>query len=404
MPVNSVRALNRSRVLNALLDAEAGMRTELAGRLELSAMAITRIVRELAEAGLVEEADHRVRAEPGRRPAELAIDPGGAYVLGFELHAYQRSAVITDLARRVVRRRTIEFTAPTDGARSLAELADAARREIRLSGIDPARLLGAGVATMGVVDRQRGWMVDPSYLGWQPIEAAAVLREQLGMPVVIDRIANALLAAEARHSTDWPRDALLVNVGFVLAAAILVDGVLARGGSELAGQIGHLETGDRERLCQCGKRGCLNVVASGWAALADLGEADDQALSAEALQSHRRQLADLLRREAEADATASAALRRVGQNLGRAIRGLRTALDPTRILLSGPVGRAGSFIEGVRDGVGEAAAALVGPCNRPVDEAAALLAFDEFIRSPGMDFERLRRARRREAVATPSVG
>lgn len=371
------------------------MRTELAGRLDLSAMAVTRIVRELADAGLVEEADRKVRSEPGRRPAELAVDPAGAYVLGFELHAYQRSVVILDLARRVVRRRPIEFTAPTDGVSSLANMATAARREIRALSIDPARLLGAGVATMGVVDRERGTLPDPSYLGWQPTDAAAILQERLGVPVVVDRIANALLAAEARHSTGGLRDAVLVNVGFVLAAALLVGGVLARGSNTIAGQIGHLATGDSERVCHCGKKGCLNVIASGWAALADLDELQAPVLSAEALQSHRAPLAGLLRRAEAGEAAAGAALERAGGYLGRALRGLRTALDPSVILLSGPVGRAGSFVDGVRQGIGRDAADAVHRCMRPVDEAAALMAFDAFIRNPGMDFERLRNAARR---------
>jgi predicted NBD/HSP70 family sugar kinase len=389
MPVNSVRPLNRSRVLNALIDGAAGRRTELADRLELSAMAVTRIVRELAEAGLVEELDGKVRAEPGRRPVELAIDPAGAYVLGFELHAYQRSVAIMDLARRVIRRRAIELTAPADGAASLAEMAAAARHEIRASGIDPQRLLGAGVAAIGIAGRERGTLVDPSSLGWQPIAAAALLQEQVGVPVVIDRTANAMLAAEASQPGAGLRDALLFNVGFVLSAAFLVDGALARGDKGLAGQIGHLETAGSERLCDCGRRGCLNVIASGWAALADLGELDDPVLSAAALRSQRAPLAELLRRESEGDAAACAALARVGRNLGPAVRALRTTLDPARILISGPVGRAASYVDGVRQGVGDDA---VQRCERQVDEAAALMAFDAFIRPPTMDFERLRRA------------
>jgi predicted NBD/HSP70 family sugar kinase len=351
-------------------------------------------VRELAEAGLVEEMDRRVRSEPGRRPAELAIDPGGAYVIGFELHAYQRSVVIIDLARRVVARQAIEFAAPSDGPKCLLQMAEAAGRTVTAAGIDPLRVLGAGVSALGVVDRGRGILVDPSYLGWQSIEAAALLGDALGLPVVVDRIANALLAAEAQNGAGGLRDALLVNVGFVLAAAVLVGGVVARGASSLAGQIGHIATAEGTRLCHCGRRGCLNVVASGWAALADLGEVDGTALSAAALQAHRAELAALLRREAAGETTARGAFEHVGRRLGAALRNLRTALDPTCILLSGPVGRSASFITGVQAGIGDAAG-LVRRCEWAVDQAGAVMAFDAFIRPPSMDFERLRAASRR---------
>jgi predicted NBD/HSP70 family sugar kinase len=333
-----------------------------------------------------------VRPEPGRRPAELTINPTGAYVLGFELHAYQVSFVLMDLARRVVRRRPIDFTAPTDGAQSLAEMAAAAQCEIRASGINAERLLGAGLTAIGVVDRERGALVDPSYLGWPPIEAAALLREHLGVPVVVDRTANGILAAEAGHSPKGRRNVLLVNVAILLSAALMVEGVLARGGNALAGQIGHVETVDNERICLCGKRGCLNVTASGWAALADLDELGDPTLSVAALRSHGAPLTDLLRREAAGDTTVGAALERVGRNLGRAIRPLRTALDPSHILVSGPVGRTASYLKGVQDGIGEDGADAVQRCERLIDEAAALMAFDAFIRPPTMDFARLSNA------------
>jgi predicted NBD/HSP70 family sugar kinase len=395
MPVNSTRALNRSHVLNALADGEAGMRTKLADRVGLSAMAVTRIVRELIEAGLVEEADAKVRPEPGRRPVELAINPTGAYVLGFELHAYQVSVVVMDLARQVVRRRSIELTAPTDGPQSLAEMAATAKREIRASGIVAERLVGAGLTAIGVVDRERGTLVDPSYLGWQPIEAAALLRDCLDVPVVVDRTANALLAAEARHSTKWLQNALLVNVAILLSAALLVEGNLARGGNALAGQMGHIETTASARICLCGRRGCLNVTASGWAALADLDELDDPILSTAALRTYAAPLTDLLHREAGGDRAACAALERAGRNLGRAIRPLRTVLDPTHILLSGPVGRTASYLNGVQDGIGEDGADAVQSRERLIDEAAALMAFDAFIRTPSMDFARLSNASRR---------
>src|SRR6185437_6065009 len=123
MPINPLRATNRSRVLTALLDAEAGMRTELAEHLGLSAMAVTRIVRELADAGLVHEAEPKPRPEPGRRPAELAIDPAGAYLLGFELHAYQCSVALVDLAGSLVRRELVVLSKPADSKRCLIEMA-----------------------------------------------------------------------------------------------------------------------------------------------------------------------------------------------------------------------------------------------------------------------------------------
>lgn len=391
MTVHPLRALNRSRVLNALIDLEYGLRPVLAQRLGLSLMAVTRITRELADVGLVVEGGKNVRSEPGRRPTELAIDPSGAYVLGFEVHAFRQSLVLMDLSRRVTARKLLHLSSPTNGPVSLSEFTDQAKSVIRSAGIDPQRVMGAGVAVTGVVDRDRGSLIDAPYLGWSSLAIASMLQARLDMPVVVDRIANALLSAES-NAPPLLRNALLFNIGFAMSAAFLVDGGIAHGSRLMAGQVGHMASDDNSRTCSCGQQGCLNATASGWAALSYLGDVDDHVLSAEEFQRDRPKLADLLRREDHGEPAACQALRQVGQTLGRTIRQLQIALDPTRIFLSGPVGRAASFVEGARQGVGDALAALVIRCDRKVDEAAALMALDEFVRSPRLDFERLRKA------------
>ena len=141
------------------------------------------------------------------------------------------------------------------------------------------------------------------------------------------------------------------------------------------------------------RKNSLNSAASGWATLSALGEIEDEVASAEAFQRHRGKLADLLGRERQGAPAACDAMRRVGEVLGRAIRRLTIALDPARMFLSGPVGRAASFVEGVRRGVGPDFAELVVACERQVADAAALMALEEFVRSPQMDFDRLRKGR-----------
>src|SRR6202035_654310 len=105
----------------------------------LSLMAVMRITKELTEFGLIEEGAKKARPEPGRPPTELTINPAGAYVLGFEVHAFQQSMALMDLSRRVIRSRVLQLSAPTDGPRSIAEFAQQAKREIRAARIDPLR-------------------------------------------------------------------------------------------------------------------------------------------------------------------------------------------------------------------------------------------------------------------------
>jgi predicted NBD/HSP70 family sugar kinase len=393
-----IRAVNRARVLSALIGADTGFRPEIAQNLGLSLMSVTRIVRELKGVGLVREGPLARRSEPGRPARELSINPSAAYVLGFELHAFRQSMGVMDRLGRVVREVAFTLSAPTDGPLSLREIAEQTRAEIRAANIQTLRVMGAVVAMTGVVDREGGIVADAPYLGWSSLDVASTLRDLLDIPIIVDRIASILLAAEARKAPRV-RDAFLVNVGFAMSAAFLVNGVIAYGDTLMAGQIGHLPSDDGKRICSCGQRGCLNMTASGWSALADLGWLDDLVQSAAEFQRYRPMLTQLLGLEKRGDAAAGAALRNAGRTLGRTVRSLQIALDPARIYLSGPVGLAPSYVEGVRQGIGSERAMLVAPCRFKDDEAAALMAVEEFVCSPQLDYARLCKANGRRSKA-----
>jgi len=394
MIASNLRAVNRSRVLDAIMSADTSLRPELAQKLGLSLMSVTRIVRELMDVGLVQEGSLTPRSEPGRPARELSVNPSAAFVLGFEMHAFRQSMALMDLSGRIVRTTDFALSMATDGPFSLREIAKQAKADIRATGIDPRRIMAAAVAMTGVIDREAGIVINSPYLGWRSLDIVSVLRDLLDIPVIVDRIASILLAAEARTVPEL-RDAILVNIGFAMSAGILVNGTIAYGHQLLAGQIGHLGSDDQQYLCPCGQRGCLNVAASGWSALADVGLLEDVVLSAEEFQRDRPKLMQLLQLEERGDAVACQALQKAGRTLGRTIKPLQIALDPQRIFLAGPVGRIASYVEGVRDGIGPDHAALIAPCKFKVEDAAALVAFEQFIRSPRLDFGRLSKARRR---------
>ena len=54
-----------------------------------------------------------------------------------------------------------------------------------------------------------------------------------------------------------------LNLGTGLAAGIVLDGRLLRGGRGVAGEIGHIPVDPAGERCGCGQHGCLETVASG---------------------------------------------------------------------------------------------------------------------------------------------
>jgi glucokinase len=121
-----------------------------------------------------------------------------------------------------------------------------------------------GVGVPGAVDSVSGRVSHAVNLGLDELELGSELARMLGVPVRVENDVNAA-ALGAFHLLSLPPAASMayLNLGTGLAAGLVLDGRLWRGARGTAGEIGHIPVDPDGPLCQCGQRGCLEVVASG---------------------------------------------------------------------------------------------------------------------------------------------
>ncbi|MEW6471920.1 MAG: ROK family protein [Actinomycetota bacterium] len=165
-----------------------------------------------------------------------------------------------------------------DGARVLAEakaktptqggplaVVDAMAAVVRdLGPVDD--LTGIGVGAPGVIDPADEGTVRqaPNLPGWmEPFDVAGALSSALdGVPVAVDNDVNVGTLAEHRLGAGQGADNLLgVFVGTGIGAGVVLDGVLRRGPTGAAGEIGHMIVRRGGRMCGCGGRGHLEAYA-----------------------------------------------------------------------------------------------------------------------------------------------
>ena len=121
-----------------------------------------------------------------------------------------------------------------------------------------------GVGVPGAVDSASGRVSHAVNLGVDELELGEELARVLGVRVRIENDVNAA-ALGAFHLLALPPSASMayLNLGTGLAAGLVLDGRLWRGARGTAGEIGHIPVDPDGPLCQCGQRGCLEMVASG---------------------------------------------------------------------------------------------------------------------------------------------
>src|SRR5262249_18037608 len=112
-----------------------------------------------------------------------------------------------------------------------------------------------------------------------------------------------------------------------VGAGIVADGEPLRGARGYAGEIGHLPVVPDGPACACGRRGCLEAVASPGALLRGLGEDDPVDLEPE--------VAEVVRRARSHEPQVLAALRDLGRHLGYGAGLLANTINSEVVILGG---------------------------------------------------------------------
>ncbi|GAB3253784.1 ROK family protein [Nocardioides dilutus] len=330
-----VRRTNLGRVLRRLRDHGPRSRATLAAELGLTRTAVSTLVADLADRGLV-RTGNRERGAVGRPGTTVELDGHGVGGIGAEVNVNHVSTLALDLGGGVVSEHKLGLDAHALSAEQvvdrLAELVRQTLADLTRRGIAPA---GLTVGVAGLVDRDRDVLTHGPNLGWRDVPVGDLLRERLGMdyPIAVENESNLAAIAEATPGDPGRQDILVIFGEVGVGGGIVADGRLLRGRQGYAGEFGHMIVEPQGRRCGCGRVGCWETV-SGLRAVLDLAADPDDPVRDPALGIDDR-LAELNRRAALGDTRTLAALEQVGGWVGVGAAMLANALNPAAIVLSG---------------------------------------------------------------------
>lgn len=126
---------------------------------------------------------------------------------------------------------------------------------------------GIGICAPGPLDPKTGVILNPPNLPcWRNYPLAETVQKQHQVPVKVDNDANAAALAEARWgAARGSKIVFYATIGTGIGTGIVIDGSIYHGRTGSAGEGGHVSIDYRGPICRCGKRGCIEVLASGTA-------------------------------------------------------------------------------------------------------------------------------------------
>lgn len=393
---DDIGQLNRRAVLRQLVLHGPRSRSDIASRVDLTAATLSRIARDLIDAGLVEELSGRQSdppAGPGRPPVDLDIAPDGGQVLGIAISPAFQTIALSDLKNRIIAETTLDIVALNDPDLVIREVVDHSRRLIVSLPPDRRRLLGGFVMLPATVERPYGNVRRSRYLGWGRVLLADRLSDSLGMPIKVESIPIAGALAEARFGAARERDNALVLVcGLGLAAGLIVNGAPVTGQGIVAGGIGLIPiTGSSAEATT------FDRVAGGFGILRRLPAGND--LATMTPRKRIDLLIDAVARDRDGDKAVSVLMADAGHALGRVVAQFVYLVMPEIVVLSGPLAGAPSYRDAVRATVANAVSEGMGDCpieittglsiTNNAGEAACGLGICEFLFERPLDLSAL---------------
>lgn len=272
-----------------------------------------------------------------KKPLVLALDFGGSKLA---------AALVEPRSGRIVLKTREERPSLANAQQSLEQMIALGRSSLREAGVPDNALLRLGVSFGGPLSRDRRCVLRSMHVpDWDAFPLAEQLEAVFGCPVFMDNDANAAAVGEWRFGSGRGLDSLLyIQVSTGVGAGIIVGRHLLRGAG-LAGEFGHMTIATDGPPCVCGKRGCVESIAAGWALARDgqaaLANAPQDSLLRKLCADDPQRLDARLVCEAarQGDFSAAAILDRASRALGLAIANAVVLLDPQAVVIGGGVSR-----------------------------------------------------------------
>ncbi len=192
--------------------------------------------------------------------------------------------------------------------------------------------ISVGVSFGGPVDYATGTVRLSHHVpGWENTALQTLLEAEFGVPVRVDNDANVAALGEYHFGAGRGHDSLMyITVSTGVGGGWILNGQPWRGHESMAGEIGHTVVDPHGPECLCGKRGCVERLASGPYMAEDL--------TGEGMTG--QDVADLA---AAGDAAARGVLLRGARALGVGIGNAANLINPQLFVLGGGVTKSGEL-------------------------------------------------------------
>jgi len=349
IPVNqNIKNFNKHSAVDLIRFASNGIsRTELAEQMGLTRAALTMIVNDLLENGVILEAESRA-APNGRPPVVLEINPKGGMVAAVDMGASHMNIALADLSAKIIGEKYLPFDIRQGPQVCLTQVSDSLKALLEEHGFSLSQVMAVGIGVPGPVITDAGMVISPPIMpGWDKYPIRDTLEKEWGCSISLNNDAElGALGEWAYGAGRGERNLAYIKVGSGIGAGLIINQQIYGGTTGSAGEIGHITIEENGPLCTCGNRGCLEAFAGGNAIALQAKKtvASGKRTLLSSIPSENLTAQEVSKAARRGDLPSQEIIMRAGTFIGIAIAGLVNLFNPGAVIIGGGVALSGDML------------------------------------------------------------
>ncbi|AKP66737.1 ROK family glucokinase [Companilactobacillus ginsenosidimutans] len=272
-------------------------------------------------------------------------------LIGVDLGGTTIKFAILTVKGEIQQKWSIETNILSDGQLIIPDIIDSINHHLKMYSMEADQFVGIGLGSPGTINFKDGTIKGAYNLNWQnSVYPVRDIEKGTGIPVTIENDANVAALGErwmgAGNNAD---DVVFVTLGTGVGGGIIANGQILHGAGGAAGEIGHVTVDPDGFMCTCGKRGCLETIASATGvvrvardrASEYAGKSELKATLDDGQDISAKDVFDLAK---ENDDLAMIVVDYVCESLGFALANIANSLNPKYVIIGGGVSAAGKFL------------------------------------------------------------
>jgi glucokinase len=253
------------------------------------------------------------------------------YILGIDLGGTKIVALVADKEGKIIKKGKTPTFAEEGPRTVIGRIIDLTKEVLSSSKLGLKELLGIGICSPGPLDTEKGVVFfAPNLPGWKNVPLKDLLEKEFNIPVYVENDANAAVLGEKWLGAGKRKKHIVyLTVSTGIGGGIIVNGEILHGATDSAAEVGHMTILPEGPQCNCGKKGCLEALASG---------------TAIARRANSSSAEEVYKAALKGDKKALGVIEEAARYLGLGIANLVNVLNPEVVVIGGGVSKMGELL------------------------------------------------------------